>query len=97
MSAEQTERDHPSAGVLAAFVDGTLPLAERAAIDSHLADCDDCRADVIAAVRFARPRVTSFSSRVTMYDGHIVPSSFFRQAPTPLHISMARPKPPYSE
>lgn len=58
MSAEQTERDHPSAGVLAAFVDGTLPLAERAAIESHLADCDDCRADVIAAVRYARPRVT---------------------------------------
>jgi hypothetical protein len=58
MSAEQTERDHPSAGVLAAFVDGTLPLAERAAIESHLADCDDCRAGVIAAVRFARPRVS---------------------------------------
>ena len=56
MSAEQTERDHPSAGVLAAFVDGTLPLAERPTIESHLADCDDCRADVIAAVRFARPR-----------------------------------------
>src|SRR6266571_2453275 len=46
---------------------------------------------------FARPRVTSFSSRVAMYDGHIVPSSFLRQAPTPLHISTARPKPPYSE
>ena len=44
--------------MLAAFVDGTLPLAERAAIESHLADCDDCRADVIAAVRFAPPRVT---------------------------------------
>ncbi len=58
MSAEQTEREHPSAGVLAAFVDGTLPLAERAAIESHLADCDVCRADVISAVRFARPRVT---------------------------------------
>jgi len=38
MSAEQTERDHPSAGVLAAFVDGTLPLAERPTIESHLAD-----------------------------------------------------------
>ena len=58
MSTEQTERDHPSAGVLAAFVDGTLPLAERVTIESHLADCDDCRADVIAAARFARPRVT---------------------------------------
>ena len=58
MSAEQTERDHPSAGVLAAFVEDTLPVAERAAIEWHLADCDDCRANVIAAVRFARPRVS---------------------------------------
>lgn len=58
MSAEQTGRDHPSAGVLAAFVDGALPPAERVAIESHLADCDECRADVIAAVRLPRPRVT---------------------------------------
>jgi hypothetical protein len=32
-----------------------------------------------------------------MYEGHIVPDSFFRHAPTPLHISTAPPMPPYSE
>jgi hypothetical protein len=45
----------------------------------------------------ARPRVECASSRVTMYDGHIVPSRFLRQRPTPLHISTARPKPSCSE
>ena len=38
----------------------------------------------------ARPRVECASSRVTMYDGHIVPSRFLRHSPTPLHISTAR-------
>src|SRR5690242_969621 len=32
-----------------------------------------------------------------MYEGHIVPESFLRHAPTPLHISTAPPKPPKSE
>src|SRR6185312_17208863 len=45
---------------------------------------------------FARPRVESDSSRVAIYDGHIVPESFLRHAPTPLHMSTAPPKPPYS-
>ena len=29
-----------------------------------------------------------------MYDGHMVPSSFLRHSPMPLHISTARAKPP---
>src|SRR3989442_11485741 len=37
----------------------------------------------------ARPRVECSSSFVAMYDGHIVPSSFLRHSPTPLHISTA--------
>ncbi len=39
----------------------------------------------------ARPRVLSFSSRVAMKLGHIVPpaSWVFRQSPEPLHISAA--------
>ena len=45
----------------------------------------------------ARPRVECASSRVAMYDGHIVPSRVLRQAPTPLHASTARPKPPLRE
>ena len=42
----------------------------------------------------ARPRVECVSSRVAMYDGHIVPSLSLRQAPLPLHMSMAVAKPP---
>src|SRR5215831_5971002 len=45
----------------------------------------------------ARPRVECSSSRVAMYEGHIVPSSFFRQTPTPLHISTAAANPPCDE
>src|SRR5674476_1381081 len=37
----------------------------------------------------ARPRVTSRSSRVTRYDGHMAPPAKFRQAPLLLHISIA--------
>ena len=46
---------------------------------------------------FARPRVECSSSRVAMYEGHIVPSSVLRHAPTPLHISTAAAKPPCVE
>ena len=42
----------------------------------------------------ARPRVECDSSRVAMYEGHIVPSRVLRHAPTPLHVSTARPRPP---
>src|SRR5262252_9908262 len=45
----------------------------------------------------ARPRVECSSSLVAMYDGHIVPSSFLRHSPTPLHISTAAANPPCSE
>ena len=69
----------------------------------HLVHAVDRRAPPRPAVpaiasrsTFARPRVECFSSRVAMYDGHIVPSSVLRQAPRPLHISTARPMPPCS-
>src|SRR5689334_7930593 len=44
----------------------------------------------------ARPRVRCCSSRVTRYDGHIVPASNLRQWPLLLHISTALSKPPHS-
>src|SRR3954465_9375730 len=44
--------------------------------------------------RLARPRVECFSSSVTIYEGHIVPDRRLRHSPLPLHISMARSKPP---
>ena len=34
---------HPRAQ-LSAYLDGALPTADRAAVDAHLASCDDCRA-----------------------------------------------------
>ena len=43
----------------------------------------------------ARPRVTSFSSWVAMYDGHMTPSAL-RQLPLLLHISTAPLKPPHA-
>src|SRR5262245_33127446 len=55
------------------------------------------RPDRTARSALARPRVECSSSRVAMYEGHIVPSSFFRHTPTPLHISTAAAKPPCSE
>src|SRR5229473_4868823 len=44
----------------------------------------------------ARPRVKCCSSRVTRYDGHMVPASNLRQWPLLLHISTALSYPPHS-
>ena len=41
----------------------------------------------------ARPRVESFSSRVAMNGGHMVPSPTLRQTADPLHASTAWAKP----
>src|SRR5690349_10239744 len=42
----------------------------------------------------ARPRVECISSRVAMYDGHIVPASVLRHLPMPTHLSAAPARPP---
>src|SRR5215472_19370301 len=55
------------------------------------------RPDSTARSALARPRVLCSSSFVAMYDGHIVPSSFLRQTPTPLHISTDAANPPCAE
>src|SRR5712692_8720363 len=55
------------------------------------------RPDSTARSALARPRVECSSSFVAMYEGHIVPSSFFLHSPTPLHISTAAAKPPCAE
>src|ERR671937_1532848 len=55
------------------------------------------RPDSTARSALARPRVVCSSSFVAMYEGHIVPSSFLRQTPTPLHISTEAAKPPCAE
>jgi hypothetical protein len=55
------------------------------------------RPAIVERSMLARPRVECCSSRVAMYDGHIVPSSVLRHAPRPLHISTAPAKPPTLE
>src|SRR5262245_57811249 len=55
------------------------------------------RPDSTARSALARPRVECSSSFVAMYEGHILPSSFLRHSPTPLHISTAAAKPPCAE
>src|SRR5262249_22583948 len=55
------------------------------------------RTESTARRALARPRVECSSSSVAMYEGHMVPSSFIRQTPIPLHISTAAAKPPWPE
>ncbi len=56
MSAEHREGDHLDPGILAAYTDGLLPPAEHAAAEAHMADCDSCRGDMVAASRLTRER-----------------------------------------
>jgi hypothetical protein len=42
---------HLSDERLAGFIDGTLSSADRAAVESHVADCPVCRAELVAASR----------------------------------------------
>src|SRR4029434_11342916 len=55
------------------------------------------RPESTARSALARPRAECSSSLGALYDGHIVPSSVLRQAPTPLHISIEAAKTPRSE
>lgn len=45
---------HLDAKEVAAYVDGTLPVEQRPKLESHLADCDPCREDVVAVRRSVR-------------------------------------------
>lgn len=45
---------HVNASELAAYVDRNLPPPDRARIEAHLADCAECRADALAALRAVR-------------------------------------------
>jgi hypothetical protein len=45
--------DHPASEVLARFVDDKLAAEERATLEEHLDDCDDCRSTVAMLVRAA--------------------------------------------
>jgi anti-sigma factor RsiW len=51
MSVDTT---HLTADDAAAYVDGRLAAAERAAIDSHLAQCAECRLEIVEVTRLVR-------------------------------------------
>jgi len=48
--------DHLSAEDLASHLDGVLPPGERTRVDQHLAECHECRAELIAASRVLRTK-----------------------------------------
>lgn len=49
-------RTHPRAGTVAAYLEGRLASAELDAMETHLADCSRCRAEIVQMDRLARPR-----------------------------------------
>jgi putative zinc finger protein len=48
--------EHFGSDDVAAYLDGVLSSAERARVEQHLADCDECRAELIALSRVLRTR-----------------------------------------
>ena len=58
MDESNESHSHPSTEELSAYVDGALGAEARARVESHLADCDACRAEVVevrALLRGAPP------------------------------------------
>src|SRR5262249_6045431 len=55
------------------------------------------RPDSTARSALARPRVLCSSSFVAIYEGHMVPSSFLRHTPSPLHVATDAANPPCAE
>jgi len=47
---------HLDAHVVAAYLDRRLPDAETATVEAHIANCADCRSEVVALSEFLRPR-----------------------------------------
>jgi anti-sigma factor RsiW len=51
---DDTRNEHLTADDTAAYVDGQLAAAERAAIASHLAQCAECRLEIVDITRLVR-------------------------------------------
>jgi anti-sigma factor RsiW len=51
---DDTRNEHLTTDDAAAYVDGQLAAAERAAIDSHLAQCAECRLEIVDVTRLVR-------------------------------------------
>lgn len=56
MDAETKARSHLSTEDVAAYVDRALSAADRSRVEAHLADCDDCRDEVVTVTRLLRTR-----------------------------------------
>src|SRR6266550_1866075 len=52
--SDDTRGTHMTTDDAAAYVDGRLSAAERAAIDSHLAQCAECRLEIVDVTRLVR-------------------------------------------
>jgi hypothetical protein len=50
----QGDASHPSAGDVSAYLDRTLPAPARLRMQAHLADCDECRREVVELSRLVR-------------------------------------------
>jgi anti-sigma factor RsiW len=64
LSNEAMKPPHADLNALAAFIEQRLPVDERLAVTSHLADCAECRATVAT---YARAATTSSTSRIPVW------------------------------
>ena len=56
MDDEGRDATHLAVEDIAAFIDGALSPSVRARVEAHLANCDECRIEVIAVSRLLRER-----------------------------------------
>ncbi len=59
-----TNNGHLMTDELAAYLEGTLPSDRAGAVEAHLARCDHCRADFVAARRVLTPRPSVWPTRL---------------------------------
>jgi anti-sigma factor RsiW len=56
MTDHDTQQGHFENGLAAAYVDGRLAAVELARVEAHLAECAECRQEVVAVRRLLRSR-----------------------------------------
>ena len=71
---------HVDEGMLHAYLDGELPVAERASLEVHLTQCDSCRAR-LAEERALRERSSALLGAARPLERPAPPFEQLRQAP----------------
>lgn len=56
MSTERRRAAHLESGEIAAYLDRVLPRPDRSRIEAHLAQCEECRDELVAVARLLRAR-----------------------------------------